>query len=197
MPDSQTHSRPAYHRGECGIDSPWASTTPLATSITIPPRAFSGRQPAGALVWPSAVTYRGRPLTIPRPLRWQRSVGSSAVTNGGRHRGVKLAVGSSVHRQENRVLTTHSSSPVPQAISWIWMLPVTWQLRGRKQASWRPGGSSLEVTAGTSTYSQTCTDVPMARRSPRSARPIGAWNVRKWVLRWSPSSRTITSLPAW
>ncbi len=134
---------------------------------------------------------------MPRPFKWQRSVGSSAVTNGGRHRGVKLAERSIVHRHENRVLTTHNSSPVPQAISWIWMLPVTWQSRGKKQASCRPGGSSLAVTAGTSTYSQTCTVVPMARRSPWSASPIGAWNVRKCVLRWSPSSRTITSLPAW
>ena len=69
---------------------------------------------------------------MPRPFRWQRSVGSSAVTNGGRHRGVKLAERSSVHRHENRVLTTHSSSPAPQAISWIWMLPVTWQDRGQE-----------------------------------------------------------------
>ena len=88
------------------------------------------------------------------------------MTNGGRHRGVKLAERSIVQRHENRVLTTHSSSPTPQAISWIWMLPVTWQERGRKQASCRPGGSSLAVTAGTSTYSQTCTVVPMASRSP-------------------------------
>ena len=132
-----------------------------------------------------------------RPLRWQRSVGSSAETNGGRHRGAKLAERSSVQRQENRVLTTHSSPPAPQAISWPWMLPVTWLARGRKQASCRPGGSSLAVTAGTSAYSQTWIVVPTASRSPSSARPIGAWKVRKWVLRWSPSSRTITSLPAW
>ena len=43
------------------------------------------------------------------------------------------------------MLTTQSSSPTPQAISWIWMLPVTWLERGRKQASCRPGGSSLAV----------------------------------------------------
>ena len=55
---------------------------------------------------------------------------------------------------------------------------------------------SLAATAGTSRYSQICIEVPMARRSPRRARPIGAGKVRKWVLRWSPSSRTITSLPA-
>ena len=53
------------------------------------------------------------------------------------------------------MLTTQSSPPAPQAISWIWMLPVTWHERGRKQASCRPGGSSLAVTAGTSTNSQT------------------------------------------
>jgi hypothetical protein len=33
---------------------------------------------------------------------------------------------SSVHRQEQRVLTTPRSPPAPQAISRIWMLPVTW-----------------------------------------------------------------------
>ena len=119
------------------------------------------------------------------------------MTNGGRHRGAKLAEPSSVQRQENRVLTTQSSSPAPQAISWIWMLPVTWLERGRKQASCRPGGSSLAVTAGTSTNSQTWILVPTASRSPDRAMPIGAWKARKWVLRWSPSSRTITSLPAW
>src|SRR5271169_1094185 len=99
-----------------------------------------------------------------RPFKWQRSVGSSALTNGGRHWGVKLADLSSVQRQENRVLTTQSAPPTPQAISWIWMLPVTWHERGRKQASCRPGGSSLAVTAGTSTYSQTWILVPTASR---------------------------------
>ena len=121
----------------------------------MPPFALFSRQPAGASVSPSAVMYRGRPSTIARPFRWQRSVGSSADTNGGRHRGVKLAERSSVQRQENLVLTAHSSSPIPQASSWIWILAVTWHERGRKQASWRPGGSSLAVTAGTSTYSHT------------------------------------------
>ncbi len=55
----------------------------------------------------------------------------------------------------------------------------------------------LGGTAGTLTYSQTWNLVPTASRSPAKAMPIGAWKVRKWVLRWSPSSRTITSLPAW
>ena len=45
---------------------------------------------------------------MPRPFRWQRSVGSSALTNGGRHRGAKLAEPSSVQRQENQVLTLTS-----------------------------------------------------------------------------------------
>jgi hypothetical protein len=46
------------------------------------------------------VTYFGLPPAIPRPLRWQRSVGSSAVTNGGRQRGTKLYDGSRMQRQE-------------------------------------------------------------------------------------------------
>ena len=54
---------------------------------------------------------------MPRPFRWQRSDGSSAETKGGRHRGVKLAEGSSVQRHEKRVLTTQSSPPAPKAIS--------------------------------------------------------------------------------
>ena len=55
-PDSQTHSLPPYHRGEWGIDSPRVITSPLATSIRMPPRALFARQPAGSSVSPSAVT---------------------------------------------------------------------------------------------------------------------------------------------
>src|SRR5262249_23276649 len=129
-PDSQTQSRPACQRGECGIDSPRAMTSPEPTSITTPPLALFARQPPTVLGSPSAVTYFGLPSTMPRPLRWQRSDGSSSETKGGRQRGVKLAERSSVQRQENRVLTTHSSPPAPQAISWTWMLPVKWLDRG-------------------------------------------------------------------
>ncbi len=55
-PDSQTQSRPPYHRGEWGIDSPRVITSPLATSIKMPPLALFARQPAGSSVAPSAVT---------------------------------------------------------------------------------------------------------------------------------------------
>jgi hypothetical protein len=79
----------------------------------MPPRALFGRQPAIAFVSPSVVTYFGLPSTIPRQLRWQRSDGSSSVTNGGRQRGVKLASGSSVARQEKRVLANQSWPPAP------------------------------------------------------------------------------------
>src|SRR5262249_34000336 len=116
-PDSQTQIRPAYQRGEWGIDKPRVITSPESTSIRTPPRALFGRQPSGSSVSPSAVTYRGRPLTIPRPFRWQRSEGSSAEMNDGRHRGVKLAERSSVQRQENRVLTTHNSPSPPTPLS--------------------------------------------------------------------------------
>ena len=64
------------------------------------------------------------------------------------------------------MLTTQSSPPAPQAISWIWMSPVTWLERGRKQASCRPAGSSRRATAGTSRNSQTWMVVPTASRSP-------------------------------
>jgi hypothetical protein len=79
----------------------------------MPPLALFARQPAIAFVSPSAVTYFGLPSTIARPLRWQRSDGSSSVTNGGRQRGVKLDSGSSVARQEKRVLTNQSWPPTP------------------------------------------------------------------------------------
>ena len=55
-PDSQTQSRPAYQRGECGIDSPRVITSPESTSIRTPPLALLARQPAGSSVAPSAVT---------------------------------------------------------------------------------------------------------------------------------------------
>src|SRR5690242_21866503 len=84
---------------------------PESTSISSPPRALLDLQPAISFVSPSAVTYFGLPSTIARPLRWQRSDGSSSVTNGGRQRGRKLDSASSVARQEKRVLTSQSSRP--------------------------------------------------------------------------------------
>ena len=145
-PDSQTQSRPAYHRGEWGIDSPRVITSPRGH---VHQDAALGlvRPPAGRLVGLAQRRDVARAAVDHRP---GRSGGSgrwapARVTNGGRHRGAKLAEPSSVQRQENRVLTTQSSPPAPQAISWIWMLPVTWLERGRKQASCRPGGSSLAV----------------------------------------------------
>src|SRR5713226_1957544 len=113
-PDSQTHNRPPYQRGEWGIDKPRQRIAPESTSIRRPPLALFGRQPAISFVSPSAVTYFGLPSTIARPLRWQRSDGSSSVTDGGRQRGAKLDSGSSVARQEKRVLT-NQSSPSPPA----------------------------------------------------------------------------------
>ena len=112
-PDSSTQSRPSYHRGECGIDSPRHTTSPDATSISTPPVALFSRQPLRVSVVPRAVTNPGRPPTSPRPLRWQRSSGASAETNDAFHRGTKLCV----QRHENRVLTNHSSSSSAQAIS--------------------------------------------------------------------------------
>src|SRR5262249_11360676 len=112
-PDSQTHNRPPCQRGEWGIDRPWQRIAPESTSTRMPPLALFGRQPASSFVSPRAVTYFGLPSTMPRPLRWQRSDGSSSVTNGGRQRGTKLDSGSSVARQEKRVLTNHSSPPAP------------------------------------------------------------------------------------
>src|SRR5262245_57474662 len=112
-PDSQTQSRPPYQRGECGIDRPRQRTSPVSTSIRRPPVALVERQPALSSVSPRAVTYFGLPSTMPRPLRWQRSLGSSSETKDGRQRGTKLDSASSVARQEKRVLTNQSSRPAP------------------------------------------------------------------------------------
>src|SRR5262249_32127544 len=112
-PDSQTHNRPPYQRGEWGIDRPRQRMAPVSTSIRMPPLALFGRQPAGSFVSPIAGTYFGFPPTMPTPLRWQRSDGSSSVTKGGRQRGTKLASGSSVARQEKRVLTNQNWPPAP------------------------------------------------------------------------------------
>src|SRR5262249_51469773 len=116
---SSTQSRPSCQRGECGIDRPAAITAPEGTSSTTPPLFLLSRQPPGVSVVPRAVTKRGvrppkRSGASPRPLRWQRSSGASAVTKDGRHRGWKLCQGLRVHRQEKRVLTNHNScSPSP------------------------------------------------------------------------------------
>jgi hypothetical protein len=72
-----------------------------------------GLQAAISFVSPSAVTYLGLPSIMPRPLRWQRSDGSNSVMNGGRQRGTKLDSGSSVAKQEKRVLTNQSCPPAP------------------------------------------------------------------------------------
>src|SRR6516162_9447861 len=120
-PDSSTHSRPSCQRGECGIDKPALIVAPDGTSSSTPPLFLLARQPPRVSLVPRAVTKRGasRPWSSgasPRPLRWQRSSGASAVTKGGRQRGRKLCRLLRVHRQEKRVLTNHSSSPA-QAIS--------------------------------------------------------------------------------
>ena len=77
------------------------------------------------------------------------------------------------------MLTTQSSPLPSQAISWIWMLPVTWLRRGRKQASCFPAGSSLAATAGMLRYSQTVLVPPIVSRLRSAAMPIGLANVRK------------------
>ena len=95
------------------------------------------------------------------------------MTNGGRQRGTKLAEPVERAQAGEAGVDEPELAAAPQAISWIWMLPVTWLERGRKQASCRPGGSSRRATAGTSRNSQTWIAVPTASRSPARARPIG------------------------
>src|ERR1700736_4664246 len=92
--------RPAYTRGECGIDRPLATTAPLGTSMRMPPPPFSPRQPLDVFVSPRAVTYFGLPSTTTNPFKWQRSSGVKAVMNGGRQRGTKLYSGARVKGHE-------------------------------------------------------------------------------------------------
>ena len=55
-PESRTHKRPSWIRGECGMAMPPATTWPLATSRTHPLWFFVGRQPAGAFDSARSVT---------------------------------------------------------------------------------------------------------------------------------------------
>ena len=89
-PPSSTCSRPPITRGECGIDSPDATTRPDGTSITMPLPAIPLRQPNGSLLMPSAVTKRTLPSANAMPFRWHLSSGAVSVTNGGCQIGVKL-----------------------------------------------------------------------------------------------------------
>ena len=75
VPDSSSHSRPSYQRGECGIDRPAAITALDGTSSSTPPLRLFSRQPPGESVAPSAVANCTRPSRTPNPFRWQRSSG--------------------------------------------------------------------------------------------------------------------------
>ncbi len=130
-PDSSTQSLPRCQRGECGIERPRSKISLVSMSIRMPPWALLARQPPALSVSPSAVTYLGRPSTMARPFRWQRSSGARPLRKGGRQRGLKLCAASSVQRQQNLVLTTHNSSWESYASSWMSMSPVTWMRRGR------------------------------------------------------------------
>ena len=55
-PDSSTHRRLSYQRGECGIDRPRVITRFVVTSMIKPPLRLFARQPSCVLVSPSAVT---------------------------------------------------------------------------------------------------------------------------------------------
>src|SRR5271156_6621537 len=95
--------------------SSFAEWCPTRTTWLTPRKyARKHRQPqpiVGSFI--TTTVYFGLPSTIARPLRWQRSDGSSSVTNGGRQRGTKLDSASSVARQEKRVLTNQSWPPAP------------------------------------------------------------------------------------
>ena len=60
----------------------------------------------------------------------------------GFQRGMKLASGLSVHRQEKLEFTAHRPSS-PQAMSWMLIIPVKCALRLMKQASTRPSTGAI------------------------------------------------------
>jgi hypothetical protein len=66
---------------------------------------------------------------------------------GGFQRGMKLCSASSVARRK-KLVATSQSSPWAKAISWMRMSPVKCLLRGRKQASCLPLGSTFGAAAG-------------------------------------------------
>src|SRR5262249_1394792 len=104
-------------RGECGIDRPRLSTSPLRTSSRQPPRCLSARQPLVVSVSPRAVTYLGWPSASARPFRWQRSSAARAGTNGGRQRGTTLrAGGSGAGGGGERAKATEPGVPQPQLL---------------------------------------------------------------------------------
>ena len=58
-PDSHSHSLPPCQRGECGIDRPRATTSPVGTSSRQPPWDLFARQPPAVSVSPNAEAYLG------------------------------------------------------------------------------------------------------------------------------------------
>ena len=174
---------------------PRATVSPLATSIRQPPWTLLARHPWGVSVSARAVTYRGAPSAMARPLRWQRSSAARPVRNGGRQRGTKLCRPSSVHRQPKAVLTSHSSSPA-QASSWAWTSPVKWEERVRKQASCRPAGSTRAARSGAACKSQTCARAATAMASGFTASPMARSKLWYDSVSSPSATPTATTLPA-
>ena len=77
------------------------------------------------------------------------------------------------------------------------MSPVTWQERGRKQASCWPAGSTCGAMSGALRRNQTWLRVPMVSRRASTASPIGRSNVRTSIDSPVPAARATSSLLAW
>src|SRR5262249_41696932 len=59
LPDSSTQRRSSNQRGECGIERPLSTISPVSTSIRIPPLALFSRPPPGTPVPPPPPPQRG------------------------------------------------------------------------------------------------------------------------------------------
>ena len=81
------------------------------------------------------------------------------------------------------MLTTHNSPPVPQAISWIWTLPVTWLARGRSRRRAVPAARAWWPRRGRREFPDLDRGADGQPAATARAMPIGAWKARKWVLR--------------
>src|SRR3546814_1425302 len=61
---SDLHSAPSCQRGECGIESPRSTASPLAMSNSTPPSLRCARQPCGASLSARQLANAGRPSRI-------------------------------------------------------------------------------------------------------------------------------------
>ena len=194
-PDSNSHSRPSYQRGECGMESPRAMIRfdgnvdqDAAVAFVRPPAARRVR-----LAQRRDVTH----LAVDQP----QAVQVAAVFRGQVTDERRPPAGTKTVAVAARAKTRKRRVDEPQLVAHPGHLVDLDVARGvghprQKQASCLPAGSSLRATAGRLWYSQISIASPIAKRLPRTANPIGLANPRKCVFNTPPSARNTTNRPA-